>query len=90
MLVYCPKLSSRTIYILELLLGKTMGISYSVTNVVDEFEHHEGPRLNYSSKAFGAEPFLEASELLFEDQVIDQSEALGQHWRHPGGLRVAG
>jgi len=77
MLVYCPELSPRLRYILELLLGDLLGIPYSTTNLENEFIHFDGPKLNYSFDPIGSFPFLEASEMLFEPRIIDQNEAMG-------------
>ncbi|MEA1877711.1 MAG: polysaccharide deacetylase family protein [Bacteroidota bacterium] len=77
MLVYCPELSPRLKYILELLLSDLLGIKYTTTNLEDEFIHFEGPKLNYSFDPIGSFPFLEASGMLFEPRIIDQSEAMG-------------
>lgn len=77
MLVYCPELSPRLKFILELLLSDLLGISYTTTNLENEFIHFEGSKLNYSFDPIGSFPFLEASGMLFEPRIIDQSEAMG-------------
>lgn len=77
MLVYCPELSPRLKFILELLLSDLLGINYTTTNLENEFIHFEGPKLNYSFDPIGSFPFMEASGMLFEPRIIDQSEAMG-------------
>jgi len=84
MLVYCPELSPRLNYILELLLSDLLGISYTTTNLEDEFIHYDGPKLNYSFDPIGSFPFLEASGMLFEPRIIDQSEAMGSVFQWEG------
>jgi len=78
MLIYCPELSSRLKYVLQLLLKDLLGINYKVTDLPDEFIHFDGPKISYSVEAIEGSTFLEASGLLFEHQIIDQSTAIGE------------
>ena len=75
MLIYSPELSPRLNYILELILGQLLGISYRTTNIKEEFIYHEGPRLNYSMDAIPGAPFLKASGLLYERTISIQNDA---------------
>ena len=77
MLIYSPELSPRFNYILELIFGKLLGISYRTTNIKEEIIHHEGPCLNYSMTDIEGLPFLRASGLLYEREIIDQKKSLG-------------
>lgn len=78
MLIYCPELSSRLKYVLQLLLQDLLGIEYRATDLPDEFIHFDGPKISYSCEAIEGSTFLEASGLLFEHQIIDQSTAIGE------------
>jgi hypothetical protein len=83
MLIYCPELSPRLIYILKLILGDLLGIEYRTTSLFLEFKHHDGPKLNYSFDPADGLPFLQASGLLFERQILDQSinTTVDNYWR---------
>jgi hypothetical protein len=47
-------------------------IEYEMTNDVQSFQSYEGPKLNYSTKAFGDELFISAQQILFEAGVRQQ------------------
>ncbi len=77
MLIYSPELSPRLNYTLDLVLKQLLGISYQTTNLVEEFIHHEGPRLNYSFKPIKDTVFLKASGLLYEREITSQTDSKG-------------
>lgn len=47
-LLYSPKISSRTEYVAGLLLGNLLGVEWKLTNVVQEYASFKGPKINYS------------------------------------------
>ncbi|MFO7977587.1 MAG: polysaccharide deacetylase family protein [Bacteroidales bacterium] len=50
MLVYSPKVTNRLRYILDLLLGELLGLSFELTHDTDAFLNFKGPLINYSMK----------------------------------------
>lgn len=78
MLVYCPELSPRLQYILDVILGKLLGIPYTLTNLEQEFIYHEGPKLAYSMSPVQDFPYLASAGLLFEPAILNQESAIGQ------------
>ncbi|MFA6128374.1 MAG: polysaccharide deacetylase family protein [Bacteroidales bacterium] len=81
-LIYCPEENPRVQWTFDLVFTELLGIEYRLTSFRDELIHSEGPRLNYSFKAIADIPFIQASGLLFERVIRDQSANLipGEKW----------
>jgi len=82
-LIYCPEENPRVTWTFDLVFRQLLGLEYRLTTFPDELIHTDGPRLNYSFKAIGDIPFMEASGLLFERGIRDQSTKLipGEKWK---------
>ena len=65
LLIYLPSITSRTEYVFDLMLKDELGIEYSFTTDIKEFEEYGQEKVNYSSARFGEEIFIKASSLLF-------------------------
>ncbi len=69
-LVYCPKISSRILYSLELLLETHLGLDWEVTSDRQVYLRHMGPRINYGGVPGGDEElFVGACGLLSERHI---------------------
>jgi hypothetical protein len=81
-LIYCPEENPRVTWTFDLVFRQLLGLDYRLTTFPDELIHSDGPRLNYSFKPIGDTPFIEASGLLFERNIHDQSPRLipGEKW----------
>jgi len=81
-LIYCPEENARVTWTFDLVFNQLLGLEYRLTTFSDELIHSDGPRLNYSFKPIAGIPFIEASGLLFEPGVHDQSPKLipGENW----------
>ncbi|MCX6226158.1 MAG: polysaccharide deacetylase family protein [Bacteroidia bacterium] len=81
-LIYCPEENPRVTWTFDLVFRQLLGLEYRLTTFPDELIHSDGPRLNYSFKPIAGTPFVEASGLLFENDVRDQSAKLipGEKW----------
>ncbi len=81
-LIYCPEENPRVTWTFDLVFRQLLGLEYRLTTFPDELIHSDGPRLNYSFKPMAGIPFIEASGLLFERNIHDQSSKLipGQKW----------
>ena len=81
-LIYCPEESPRAAWIFDLVFKQLLGLEYRLTTFPEELKQSDGPRLNYSFKPLGEEPFIQASGLLFERNIRDQSANLipGPAW----------
>ncbi len=82
-LIYCPEENPRVTWTLDLVFRQQLGLDYRLTTFPDEIIHSEGPRLNYSFKEIPELPFIEASGILFEKDIRDQSAKLipGPRWQ---------
>ncbi len=69
LLVYSSKITNRTLYIIEFIFNKIIGLSARLTDSMEEFNTYEGPKLNYSQHPIENELFIYASGLLFEHQI---------------------
>lgn len=81
-LIYCPEENPRVTWSFDLVFRQLLGLEYRLTTFSDELIHSDGPRLNYSFKPIADTPFIEASGLLFERNINDQSANLlpGEKW----------
>ncbi|NTW26668.1 MAG: hypothetical protein HGA37_18360, partial [Lentimicrobium sp.] len=51
LLVYCPKNTPRIQYIADLLLGNLLGLNYSITSSIADYERYEGARICYHNQS---------------------------------------
>ena len=71
--VLVPKITGRVHYIFDLFMGKLMGVDYEITTDPEAFAVADGAKLSYGMERQGDEPFLKATNLLFERHVRNQS-----------------
>jgi hypothetical protein len=71
-LIYSPKLSPRLYYAVDLLFHELLELDYEITNEQQVFINYNGPKINYSSRAFGDEIQIQSHPLLFETKVHQQ------------------
>ncbi len=83
-LIYCPEENPRVTWTLDLVFKQQLGIDYRLTTFPDEVIQSDGPRLNYSFREIPGIPFIEASGILFERDIRDQSAKLipGRQWEN--------
>lgn len=81
-LIYCPEENPRVTWTFDLVFTQLLGLEYRLTTFADEAIQSDGPQLNYSFKAIPGMPFIEASGILFEPDIRDQSPKLipGPKW----------
>ena len=81
-LIYCPEENPRVQWTFDLVFTQLLGTEYRLTTFQEELAHTEGARLNYSFKPINGIPLIEASGLLFEPDIRDQSPKLiaGDDW----------
>ena len=70
-LIFSSKLSPRLKYIINQVFGQIMQVEFKLTNVLEEFIAHNGPKINYSKKQFSTEFFIRSNNLLFEQGIND-------------------
>lgn len=71
-LIYTPKITNRIRYIFDVIFKDMLGIEHQISTDSDTFINFNGPKINYSQKAFNTEIFFCASPLLFERGIKDQ------------------
>ncbi len=72
LLIYSPKITNRLQYIFEHLFEEMLGLNFSITTDKEIFIAFDGAKVNYSSRSFEDELFIEASGLLFERGIKQQ------------------
>ena len=70
-LVYTHKVTPRVRYIFKHIFTRTLLISVSFTNKIEEFVAHNGPKMSYSKVPLGNEFFVRSNDLLFQQGVND-------------------
>jgi len=75
LLVYVPKKTARLHFVFDFILKQILGIEFSITSDKEEFSKSASPKLNYSEAQFEKEPFVHASNLLFEKGIKEQDVA---------------
>ncbi|MCC7051145.1 MAG: polysaccharide deacetylase family protein [Bacteroidia bacterium] len=73
MLILVPQITNRLKYVLKLVLGQRLGINYTLTVNPEEFLFYQGKKINYSFEQLENEPFIAASDLLFQTGIKDQN-----------------
>ena len=69
--VYSSQISPRLKFILKQIFEHMLGAELQITNVLEEFIAHNGPKLNYSKTQFSSEFFIRSNNLLFEQGIND-------------------
>ncbi len=72
LLIFCANATSRVHYVLKQVFTHSLGIEYGVTDVLDAFIAHAGPKMSYGKKPLGNEFFVQSSSLLFEQGIREQ------------------
>jgi hypothetical protein len=61
-----------------------LGVEYQFTSDKDEFLRYQGPKINYSEKAFSKEIYFKSTELLFEKEIETTDVIVTEHEGIPG------
>ena len=72
MLIYSHINTPRTKYVLDLLFGSVLGLTYRFTDNRDVFEHSTEPRLAYTNEQIGEGVFIRSHTLLSETGISRQ------------------
>ena len=72
LLIYLPKISQRCNYIFDYIFKNELGIEYTTTTDITEFERFPREKINYSFSPAGRGFFIKASSLLFENEIKEQ------------------
>lgn len=72
LLVYSHKITERLRYILDLHIKNLLGSEYELTDNLDEFKAHEGPKFAYGPDPIKDVPWFRSHTLLFERGTREQ------------------
>lgn len=79
LLIYTPKITSRTVYIFKHICSHILGLEISFTTKIEEFIAHGDVKFSYGKKRLGNELFIQKGELLLE-QGLSDVEIKVQQW----------
>lgn len=68
-LIYTPKITQRKKYIFKLLLGELLGLTFVITENIDDFNSFEGAKINYSNQPSKDGIFIYSHLLLNETEI---------------------
>ena len=77
-LIYLPAITNRAKYIFKIFFEDLIGLEFSLTASIDEFNVYTGPKINYSDNILGDEININSNRLLFETDIIDQKTTLSE------------
>ena len=77
-LIYTHKITPRLRFVTRHIFRRIMGTPYEITDSVDAFVKHTGPKLTYSRQPLQSEFFIRAHPLLFDRNIEPQDI----HWRN--------
>lgn len=89
MIIFVPHITPRITYIFDIIFGRLLGTSYTITENFHNFDSYQGVKIAYSSQPILDEKiiWIEATQLLFEEgvtvQPIDVSEWNGYNLFFP-------
>ncbi len=81
-LIYTHKNTPRLRFVVRHLFRRIMGANAELTDSVDDFVKHAGPKLTYARQPLQSEFFIRSNELLFDRNIEPQDI----HWRDWEGV----
>ena len=78
-LIYTHKITPRVKYTFNLVLKDCLGLSFSLTNNIDDFKQYEGNKLSYTNQDLESSFHIASHSLLFESGIKEQTIQLQNH-----------
>ena len=78
-LIYTHKITPRVKYTFNLVLKDCLGLSFSLTNNIDDFKQYEGNKLSYTNQDIESSFHIASHSLLFESGIKEQTIQLQNH-----------
>jgi hypothetical protein len=78
-LIYTHKITPRVKYTFNLVLKDCLGLSFSLTNNIDDFKQYEGNKLSYTNQDVESSFHIASHSLLFESGIKEQTIQLQNH-----------
>jgi len=77
-LIYLPVITNRGRYIFKLFFDDLIGLDFSLTDSIEEFNSYTGPKINYSDEIIGKEIFIKPDRILFERDILSRQIPLSE------------
>lgn len=71
--IYTKEINNRLSYVFEFIFKDILQSPFSLVSNVDDFENHQGPKLNYSNSSVQSNLQLKPHSLLFEKELAYQN-----------------
>lgn len=78
-LIYTHKITPRVKYIFNLIFKDNLGLTFTITNRIEEFKRYEGFKLSYTNQDIDSEFHIAAHSLLFESGIKEQTIQMQNH-----------
>ena len=83
LLVYTPKITSRILYIFNHIFNRMISFEINVTNSIEDFVAHNGPKFSYSTKPLGNELFFFCCPFLIDHGIQNISINVSSKKKYP-------
>lgn len=77
--IYVQKITPRVKYIFNLILKDSLGLTFELTNSIEDYRLFEGNKFSYSSQEIESEFHVSAINLLFESGIKEQIIQMQNH-----------
>ena len=88
LLIYTHKKTNRIKYIFKLFMAQILGLDYSITDSVEEYEAYEGPKFAYAHHKMKSGLFFSCLDLLFERGIEGQEITTLDFEGHPAFFQI--
>jgi hypothetical protein len=78
-LIFTHKITPRVKYVFNLIFKDCLGLNFSLTNRLDEFDQYEGTKLSYTHQNVPSDFHVSAHALLFESGIKEQTVQIQNH-----------
>ncbi len=87
-LIYVDRITNRLGYTLNLVFKDILGVNYTITTNREKFASHKGEKFSYTKNRVCDEPFIFATELLFETTIEVQDTEIFYFEGNPAMFRT--
>lgn len=77
--IYVQKITPRVKYIFNLILKDSLGLTFELTNSIEDYKLYEGIKFSYSSQEIESDFHIAAINLLFESGIKEQVIQMQNH-----------
>jgi hypothetical protein len=77
-LLYSNHITARLSYICNFIFRDILGVDHQLTSSLEQFDQHQGPKINYSQEDLSGALVIRPKELLFEKQITPKEPFVTQ------------